>query len=109
MPAALALPANLAPVVLILAGALFAFAAGPIMSLPSTVLAPQARAFGMGVFFSIYYAVMMVAPGLAGGLAESLGDRSIVFALGAAMATFCIVALALFRRAEARPGVGLAP
>jgi hypothetical protein len=80
---------------------LFSLAAGPIMSLPSAILAPEARAFGMGAFFSIYYAVMTVAPGLAGGLAERLGDPGIVLPLGAAMAAACIALLGLFRRASA--------
>jgi len=109
LPVILHAPAWAVPALLLLTGVLFSFAAGPIMSLPSAVLPPEARAGGMGAFFSIYYAVMTAAPGLAGGLAERLGDPGIVFPLGAAMAVICIALLGLFRRAGATPAAGLAP
>lgn len=77
--------------------ALFGWAAGPIMALPSAVLPPQARAFGMGVFFSIYYATMMVAPALAGSMAERSGQPAVAIAVGAAVIGIAIGSLALFR------------
>ncbi len=83
--------------------ALFGGAAGPIMSLPSAVLRPQARAFGMGVFFSIYYGAMMVAPTLAGSLAEGSGQPALAITLGAGLIALGIGALTLFRAVARRP------
>src|SRR5947199_5456293 len=40
--------------------------AGPIMSLPARVLQPATRAIGMGRFFTVFYACMMLGP-LVGG------------------------------------------
>ena len=48
-----------------LAGVVVGLGAGSIFSLPSAVLSPEGRAFGMGVYFSIYYLLMMAAPALA--------------------------------------------
>jgi len=109
LPLVLAVPAAVAPALLVVTAILFSLAAGPIMALPATVLAPEARAFGMGVFFTIYYVVMMAAPALAGGVAERTGDAGIVFALGSGMAAICVLALALFRRTRSRSPQGAAP
>ncbi len=87
--------------IFVVVGTLFALAAGPIMTLPSAVLPPEARSFGMGVFFTIYYVVMMVAPRIAGGIAETRGDTGLALLLGAVMALASILALGLFRRASA--------
>ena len=35
---------------------------------------PQVRAFGMGVFFTIYYAIMLVTPPVAGAILDATGD-----------------------------------
>ncbi|MFY0692195.1 MAG: MFS transporter [Paracoccaceae bacterium] len=81
-------------------GAFFSLAAGPVMTLPSEVLAPEDRAFGMGVFYAIYYGVMMAAPTLAGDMADRTGNTGVAILLGAAMLVVCLVALVLFRRAS---------
>jgi MFS family permease len=88
----------------LMAAVFFALAAGPIMTHPSVVLSAEARAFGMGVFFSIYYAVMMIGPRLAGGFADRAGDVSVAFLIGMAMSLICVLALVLFRRAVAAMG-----
>lgn len=80
------------------AAVLFSFAAGPVMTLPSVVLSPEMRAFGMGVFFSIYYGMMMIAPRIAGSLADATGDVSSALLSGVAAALACVVSLWLFRR-----------
>jgi MFS family permease len=98
VPLPLAMPA------FALAGLFFALAAGPIMTLPSQVLRPEARAFGMGVFFTIYYGVMMVGPTLAGGIAERTGNAGTAFFLGSGLLVACILGLSLFtRRVQALP------
>ena len=57
--------------------------AGAIMSLPARVLEPATRAVGMGIFFTVFYAGMFVAPAIAGWLAVRLGGASAAFDFGA--------------------------
>lgn len=45
--------------------------AGVIMSLAGSALRPQARAFGMGIFFTIYYAIMFATPPVAGAIHDA--------------------------------------
>ena len=98
LPALLILPQPLLSASYGTAGLLMGLAAGPIMTMPSIVLRPEARAFGMGVFFAIYYAVMMGGPTIGGGIAEMTGQAATAFFLGSAMLTVCILALWAFRR-----------
>lgn len=48
--------------------------AGVIMSLAGLALRPEARAFGMGVFFTIYYAIMLATPPVAGAIFDATGQ-----------------------------------
>jgi MFS family permease len=80
-------------------GVLFALGAGPVMTLPAEVLSPKSRAMGMGVFFSIYYALMMIGPRIGGGFAESTGDAGTAILAGAVMSLGAAAALVAFRRA----------
>lgn len=98
MPLVSYVPPWIIATIFLVVGILFALAAGPIMTLPSLVLPPEARTFGMGVFFSIYYGVMMITPRFAGAMADKAGDAGVVFLLGALMCVACILALGLFRR-----------
>lgn len=98
MPLVSYVPPWVIATIFLVVGILFALAAGPIMTLPSLVLPPEARTFGMGVFFSIYYGVMMITPRFAGAMADKAGDAGVVFLLGALMCVACILALGLFRR-----------
>lgn len=81
--------------------------AGPIMSLPATVLSPQSRSFGMGLFFTVFYSVQMTAPGIAGQLANTLGNAAAAFDFGAFLLAVCSLLLAIFghcaRRAATPP------
>jgi len=97
MPVMLYLPAT-ALVIFCIVGALFALGAGPVITLPSDVLSPASRSFGMGVFFTIYYAIMMVGPRISGGLAEAADDAGMAILAGAVMSLAAAGALALFRR-----------
>jgi MFS family permease len=56
--------------------------AGIIIALAGEAMAPQRRAFGMGVFYSYYFVLAMLAPPIAGWLFDRSGDayRPIVFA-----------------------------
>ena len=78
-------------------GVLFAFGGGPIMTLPSEILSDHARAFGMGVFFSIYYGLMMSSPRIGGGAAEASGDAGLAILVGAGMSLAAAAALLGFR------------
>ncbi|MFT6933167.1 MAG: MFS family permease [Paracoccaceae bacterium] len=103
MPMVLFVPAWATPVIFVVVGLLFGLAAGPIMTLPSLVLRPEARAFGMGVFYTIYYAIMMIAPALAGSMADRSGSIGMAFFLGSVMLIISMIALGLFRQATAKP------
>jgi MFS family permease len=63
--------------------------AGPIMSLPARVLQPQTRAIGMGVFYTVYYAVMALGPLIAGAAAKWTGTAASAFDFGALMVLTC--------------------
>ena len=56
--------------------------AGVIMALTAEAMAPQRRAFGMGVFFSLYFVLVTAAPPIAGWLFDRSQDAywPIVFA-----------------------------
>ncbi len=92
MPIAVIYPSS-AFVLFCILGVFFAFGAGPVMTLPAEVLSPKSRALGMGVFFSIYYALMMVGPRIGGGIAESADDAGAAILAGAVMSLIAAVAL----------------
>jgi nitrate/nitrite transporter NarK len=72
--------------------------AGPIMSLPARVLTPPFRAVGMGIHFALFYAIVVAAPVIAGGLSSRLGTAGTAFDLGAFKLALCILAYWLFSR-----------
>lgn len=47
--------------------------AGIIMALAGEAVRPQVRAFGMGIFLTVYYAIMMVTPPVAGAVLDATG------------------------------------
>ncbi len=75
--------------------------AGPIMSLPARVLQPATRAIGMGLFFTVYHAAMMLGPVIAGACAKWTGNAGAAFDFGAAMILVCPVLLWGFNRIAA--------
>lgn len=81
----------------VILGAVAGISAGPIMSLPSRVLAPVNRATGMGIFYSIYYLVVVLGPLVAGKMADAAGRISITFDLGTAMLGASAALLLAFR------------
>lgn len=79
--------------------------AGIVMSLTAQSMAPQRRAFGMGVFFTWYFVIMASAPPLAGWLFDHTGQafNAIVLAAGLmAAAALGFVAFAPVKRWLAR-------
>ncbi len=72
--------------------------AGPIMSLPARVLQPHTRAIGMGVFFTMFFACMMLGPVIGGACAKWAGSAAAAFDFGAAMMLLCLLILWGFNR-----------
>jgi MFS family permease len=70
-------------------GLVAALPAGPIMSLPARVLAPATRSIGMGIFYTMYYASMMLGPVAGGAVAKWAGNAAAAFDFGAAMMLVC--------------------
>ena len=105
MPLLLYVPVWAAMPIFAVVGLLFGLGAGPIMTLPSMILQPEVRAFGMGSFYSLYYGLMMAAPTFAGALADRAGNVGVAFVMGAVMLVLAMGALALFRNVGTAPQV----
>ncbi len=45
--------------------------AGVIMAMAGQAMRPQVRAFGMGIFFAVYYAIMWITPPVAGAILDA--------------------------------------
>jgi MFS family permease len=75
--------------------------AGPILSLPARVLKPATRGIGMGVFYTLYYATMMLGPVIGGACAKWTGSAAAAFDFGAAVILACPVILWGFNRIAA--------
>ncbi len=84
-------------------------AAGPIMSLPSRVLSPETRALGMGLFFTVFYAMQLIGPWLSGIAAARAGTAAITFDVGATMLIGAIAATGVFLLLADRVKAGAAP
>ncbi|MEO0750373.1 MAG: MFS transporter [Pseudomonadota bacterium] len=48
--------------------------AGVIMAMAGQAMQPQVRAFGMGMFFTVYYAIMWITPPVAGAILDATGN-----------------------------------
>ncbi|MGX0963656.1 MFS family permease [Bradyrhizobium japonicum] len=84
--------------ILVLIGLIGGHPAGPIMSLAARVLAPETRAIGMGVFYTLFYAAMMLGPAVGGRLAKSAGTAAVALDLGALTVLACPPLMWLFER-----------
>lgn len=85
------------PVVIAL-GLVCGLPAGPIMSLPARVLLSGTRAIGMGVFYTVYYAAMMLGPVIGGNAAKWIGSAGAAFDVGAIALLACPLLLLGFNR-----------
>src|SRR5579863_1553195 len=87
-------------------GLLSGLPVGPMMSLPARVLKAETRAIGMGIFYTLYYATMMLGPVVAGALAKSTGQAAAAIDFGAIVLLACPILLWAFNRLpQARPKV----
>jgi MFS family permease len=88
-----------------LLGLIVGLPAGPIMALPGQVLRVEERATGMGLFYAIYYALMVAGPIVAALIARTVGSTAFAFQMGAAFMLCATLSLAAFtllqRRASA--------
>jgi len=85
-----ALPRSGAVVLTVAAlGLICGLPAGPILSLPARVQQPATRAVGMGIFYTLYYATMMLGPVVAGACAKWTGSAAAAFDFGAALLLVC--------------------
>jgi MFS family permease len=82
--------------VLIAFGLICGFPAGAMMALPASVLKPQNRAGGMGIFFTVFYVAMSLGPVIAGRLAGYTGRAATALDFGAGLLVACPVVLAAF-------------
>jgi MFS family permease len=99
----LVLPRSTAVIPLVITiGLISALPSGPIMSLPARVLQPETRAIGMGFFYTVYYAAMMLGPAVAGAIAKSTGSAAAAFDFGTAALLACPVLLWGYNRIVAR-------
>ncbi len=76
--------------------------AGPVMSLPSSLLRPETSAGGMGIFFSTFYLQCVLAPIIAGWLSDMAGSAAIAFDFGAITLVGAAICLLAYRRLEVR-------
>ncbi len=76
--------------------------AGVIMALSGEAMRPESRAFGMGIFFTIYYAVMSAGPPLAGWIYDLMGLPLTPILFGALLFAMVIPVNFLFRAAKKR-------
>ena len=96
------LPRSGAVVLIIIAlGLITGLPAGPIMSLPARALQPQTRAIGMGLFFTVFYACMLLGPVVGGACAKWAGSAAAAFDFGALMILACPLVLWGFSRISA--------
>jgi predicted MFS family arabinose efflux permease len=68
------------------------------MSLPARVLQPGTRAIGMGIFYTVYYAAMMLGPVIGGAAAKWTGSAGAAFDVGAIALLACPLLLLGFNR-----------
>ena len=74
--------------------------AGVIMALAGAAVGPERRAFGMGVFFTVYHASMTAAPPVAGAIFDATGHPHGPLVLGMVLFAAVVPAALLFRHIE---------
>ena len=75
---------------------------GAVMALLPKALAPGALTTGLGVYYTVFYLAMTVAPGLAGMLRDHTQDAAAPIVFAGGLIAVPILALAAFRRVERR-------
>lgn len=76
--------------------------AGVIMALTADAMPVQARAFGMGVFFTIYFVIVMPAPAIAGWLFDLTGKSFMPLQFAALLFGATAITNYMFRNIQAK-------
>jgi predicted MFS family arabinose efflux permease len=82
-------------------GAITGLPVGAILSLPANVLHQGTRAIGMGLFFTVLSACMMIGTAAGGAIATWAGSTAAAIDFGAVMVLACPLLLWLFTRISA--------
>jgi predicted MFS family arabinose efflux permease len=80
--------------------------AGVIMAMAGAALPPEARAFGMGVFFTLYHVATTAAPPVAGALRDATDSAAAPLVLGGALFLAVLPAVIAYGRVINRPETG---
>jgi len=80
--------------------------AGVIMALAGAAVQPERRAFAMGVFFTVYYAIMTAVPPLAGAILDRTGNAQAPLVLAMVLFAAVLPAALAFRHAKAAAPIG---
>ncbi|SHK14546.1 Predicted arabinose efflux permease, MFS family [Shimia gijangensis] len=81
--------------------------AGVIMAMAGQAMRPQVRAFGMGVFFTLYYAIMLVTPPVAGAIFDATGNAYGTVALAILLFASVVPLAIAFQHFKNAPIAGL--
>jgi predicted MFS family arabinose efflux permease len=104
MAALLAFPYTGAPALsCFLIGVLAGAPPGAVMTLLPKALPSAGLATGLGIYYSVFYLAMTVAPGLAGMLRDRTDSAAAPIVFAGVLITVPILALAVFRQVERRP------
>jgi MFS family permease len=82
--------------------------AGVIMAMAGQAMRPQVRAFGMGIFFTVYYAIMLVTPPVAGAILDATGNAQGPIWLAILLFSAVVPLSLAFQYIKNVPRVGLA-
>lgn len=94
--------AGAGPAASLLFGLLGMAPAGVIMALAGQAVAPERRAFGMGIFFTVYYAIMTASPPFAGWVFDRTGAAEGAIFFGALLFALVLPTAIMFRVLKAR-------
>jgi predicted MFS family arabinose efflux permease len=75
---------------------------GAIMALPTQVLTPETRSVGMGIMFTVYYAVNVGGPWLIGLIAKQAGSARFAFDASAISLGVAVILWLFFRLLASR-------
>ncbi|MGR3511590.1 MAG: MFS transporter [Paracoccaceae bacterium] len=95
----LALASGLTGPVFLAYGVVSGLVAGPIISLPARALPAETRTVGMGLFFTIYYAIFIASPAAAGALADVTSTLSLAFWCAGLLQLTALGGLIVYHRA----------
>ena len=96
--AAIAMVPVMDPVELwVVLSAVLGFTVGMVMALPGTVLSPESRATGLGLYYTMYYIGTGVLPAIAGWIQDTTGSAAFVIWFSAACLAIAPFSLLAFR------------